>query len=114
MENEDMEKSNLMKLLRMNPDSCLAIHEGQKIIGCVLGAFNGRRAWIYHLAVLPKYQKCGYGTKLLNAAEKVFIKQQAQKISLFVIKNNLDVVPFYVKNGFEVNDEGLIYLTKKI
>jgi len=113
IESKEEEKKDFINVLEKNPNSCLAIYDCQKVLGSVLGSFNGRRAWIYHLAIHPEYQKSGYGSKLLKELENSFLKEKAPKMSLFVAKNNSKVVTFYEKNGFEI-DSDVIYLTKKI
>src|SRR3990172_10035811 len=62
---------------KLNPKSCFIAEEKTKIIGAVFGAFNGKRGWIYHLAVIPSYQKKGIGSLLLKEAEESLEKMGA-------------------------------------
>jgi ribosomal protein S18 acetylase RimI-like enzyme len=101
------------KTLDMNPKSCFVALNNKKIVGAVLGAFNGRRMWAYHLGVLPAYQKKGIGKKLMSAVEHACQKTGAPKLSLAVMKDNLDVIGFYRKLGFRpVTDS--VWLSKAI
>ena len=59
--NHEMELSDMQITVKMNTTSCLILVKGKTIIGAVLGAFNGRRGWIYHLAIHPGFQQEGYG-----------------------------------------------------
>lgn len=99
------------KTLGMNPNSCFVALDNKIIVGAVLGAFNGRRMWAYHLGVRPTYQKKGIGKKLMSAVEHACQKAGAPKLSLAVMKDNLDVVGFYRKLGFyKVHDS--VWLSK--
>jgi ribosomal protein S18 acetylase RimI-like enzyme len=41
---------------------------GDEVIGSVMVGYEGHRGWINYLAVLPGYQKSGYGRKLVEKA----------------------------------------------
>lgn len=103
----------IAKTLDINPKSCFVAVDKKIIVGAVLGAFNGRRAWIYHLGVLPAYQGKQIGKKLMLAVEKACAKAGSPKLSLSVLWDNLQVVSFYQKLGFRpVNDA--VWFSKKI
>lgn len=110
---KDDSKKSLLRFLKMNPKSCLVAEVGKKIVGGILGAFNGRRAWIYHLAVHPKYQKQGIGLALVEKLEQYFTNINVYKIKLDVLKSNVDVIPFYKKLGY-VFEEECIVMEKKL
>lgn len=98
-------KAMIKKTLEISPKSCFVAVDQGKIVGAVLGAFNGRRVWVYHLGVLPSYQHKGVGTMLVGAVEKASKIAGSPKISLAVMCDNLNVVSFYKKLGFyKVND----------
>ena len=108
MEPYDIEKEEVLETLKLNPASCLVAEENNKILGGVIGAFNGRRGWIHHLAIDKKYQKKGYGAMLLKAAEDALRKRGAKKFLLTVEYKNLDTLPFYMKKGYTPYHEALI------
>ncbi|WCJ51776.1 GNAT family N-acetyltransferase [Lentilactobacillus buchneri] len=81
----------ISRLLRFNPNFCFVAETktDKQIIGSILGATDGRRGTIYHLAVAPGYQNQGLGTQLVN---KVIEQLQAvgiHKIFVKVMKDNL-------------------------
>jgi ribosomal protein S18 acetylase RimI-like enzyme len=102
------EQRDFENILSLEPAGCLKIMEHGKIVAAVLGAYNGRRAWIYHLAVHPDYQKKQYGSKLLHAAEQALIHCGAPKILLGVSVDNTEVVSFYKKNGYTMMNETIV------
>lgn len=93
--------------VQKNPDSSLVLMNGATIIGAVVGAFNGRRAWVYHFAIHPDFQQSGYGSLLLQKTEEALKKQGAQKIMLGVEYTNLKVMHFYNKFGYSVVNDAL-------
>lgn len=100
-------------VLRMNSSSCLVLVQDKTIIGSALGIFNGRRGWIYHLAIHPDFQHQGYGSLLLKKAEKELKKKGAHRVLLCVEYTNLKVAPFYEKYGYVVINDAL-WLGKNI
>src|SRR3972149_1801495 len=40
--------------LEFDADLLLVAEEGGRIVGVVMGGYDGRRGWIYHLAVAPE------------------------------------------------------------
>ena len=111
--NDEMEIFLLQITIKKNPNSCLVLEKDKKIIGNILGTFNGWRGWIYHLAIHPDFQQHGYGSLLLQKTEKELKKQGAQKIHLGVVYTNLKVIQFYEKFGYTVVNDAL-WLRKSI
>ncbi len=103
------EKEEVELLIKHNPDTCFIIEKGKKIIGSIFGAFNGRRAWIYHLCIHPQYQKKGYGSLLLKKTEDELRKKGATKILLGVFLTSLKIVPFYKKSGYTVMNDMITF-----
>jgi len=111
---KEVEKHEVNSVLKLNPKSCFVLKDNNKIIGTILGAFNGRRAWIYHLAVHPDYQNKGHGSWLVKKAESVFKKIGATKIDLTLAIDNLKTVSFYEKLGYEVEFDAIAMVKKLI
>ncbi len=104
----EKEKIELETILTHNPSSCFVAVENKQVIGTILGTFNGRRAWIYHVAVHPKCQNRGYGSALLQHTETMLQVKNATKILLAVGISNLKTVPFYEKNGYHVINDAVL------
>ena len=77
----------------------------RKVIGVVIGAFDGRRGYVHHLAVSPEFQNKGYGKQLMEELHKRFRNLNVQKVHLFIEKYNADVINFYKKLGWEIRDD---------
>lgn len=102
------EKQEFLSMLKLNPSLCFVLLCQGKVIGSAFGIFNGRRAWIYHLAIHPAWQKKGIGTKLLTTVENALVKTGGIKIRLWVNYSNLRVIPFYEKHGYQVMNDALM------
>ena len=98
-------KEEIKKMLERNPQLFLVGKVDQKIIGVVMGGFDGRRGYVHHLAVDPDYQKKGYGKMMMDELIARFRKMGVHKIHLFIEKYNKDVVEFYRNLGWEIRDD---------
>jgi putative acetyltransferase len=97
--------NELKRMILHNPNYCLVIESEKKIIGAVLGGFDGRRGWIHHLAIHPSHQKMGYGKLLLDALILAFETDNVIKIKLEVLESNNKVIEFYKKLGWDLRKE---------
>lgn len=102
------EQFEVENMLRMNPSSCFVLEDKGKIIGTILGTFNGRRAWLYHLAVHPDFQSKGYGSLLLEKVVKALMNLGATKILIGVLPANIKALVFYKKRSFIIMDDALV------
>ena len=91
------------KLLR-DPDLFLVAVDNDKIMGTVIGGFDGRRGLIYHLAVEHAYRKRGIGKMLMAEVERRLKAKGCQRSYLLVKHDAHDVIEFYRKNGWETWD----------
>lgn len=94
----------LSRMITRNPHYCFVL-EIDKLIGAVLGGFDGRRGWIHHLAVLPDFQNRGYGKLLLNEVISAFEKDNIVKIKLEVVDTNKKIIEFYNHLGWDLRPE---------
>lgn len=78
--------------------------------GTVIGAWDGRRAWIYHLAVLPARQGRGTGRMLMDELERRLHAIGATRLNLLVEQDNAAVAAFYRKLGYAPDE--LLFMTK--
>src|SRR6476469_9288374 len=48
----------------------LVATEAEEIVGAVMGAYDGRRGWVYHLATQPGHERHGIGSSLMRELER--------------------------------------------
>jgi ribosomal protein S18 acetylase RimI-like enzyme len=98
----------LKKMLKHNPNLCLVLELSngeRKIIGAVLGGFDGRRGWIHHLAINPLYQNKGIGMKIMNELTQRFENMGIAKLKLEILVINEKVIEFYKKLGWDLRKD---------
>ena len=81
----------------------VAVAEG-KVIGTVMGGYDGHRGWIYSLAVNRPWLRRGVGTALMEEIEARLKTLGCLKVNLQVMVSNSDVVDFYHKQGYLVEE----------
>ena len=93
------------RVLNRNPDLFLIGKAQEKVIAVVIGAFDGRRGYVHHLAVDPDYQKMGFGKTVMGGLIEQFRKMNIHKVHLFIEKSNRAVVEFYKNIGWDVRED---------
>jgi ribosomal protein S18 acetylase RimI-like enzyme len=98
----------IQQFLKKNPETCFVAQDGEKIIGTVLGGSDGRRGYLYHLAVHEEYQHLGLGKQLLEKCLESLKAQGLQKCHIFVINSNLAGLKFWQKVGWLLRKDILV------
>jgi GNAT superfamily N-acetyltransferase len=101
-----------LERLQGDPDLFLVAVADDRIVGAVLGTFDGRRGWVNRLAVVPHRQGQGYGKLLMAELERRLRARGCRKVNLLVTADNQRVVSFYRRLGYE-RDE-LIFMEKEL
>lgn len=83
-----------------------------KIRGCCMAGYDGHRGWIYSLCVDSEYRGKGGGKLLVEYAENELKARGCMKLNLQVLASNENVVAFYKKCGFSVEER--ISIGKKL
>jgi len=91
--------------LQRDPDLFLVFEERDGIIGVVMGAWDGRRGWINHLAVKPSRQRSGIGTALVRELERRLILKGARKVNAQIYQWNKKSVHFFKAAGYDVHED---------
>lgn len=93
--------------LGMNRRFCFVAWDEGELVGSVMAGTDGRRGYIYHLAVRERLQKTGLGSVLMGKVEDALLKAGLEKIHLFIYRDN-PAVAFYEKAGWHVRDDILV------
>ena len=104
------ERNEIEKKLERDPDLFLVGIDAKAIVAAVMGGYDGRRGWVYHLAVDPIFHATGLGTLLLAELESRLYAKGCIKINLLVERGNASVRDFYTKRGYAVDE--LIFMEK--
>lgn len=94
------EPEEIKKKLERDPDLFIVAEHQGRVVGTVLGGFDGRRGLIYHLAVDPGFRVHGVGGKLMQEVEARLAQKGCIKAYLLVTLENEEVIPFYEKRGW--------------
>jgi ribosomal protein S18 acetylase RimI-like enzyme len=81
----------------------VAIAEG-KVVGTVMGGYDGHRGWIYSLAVDPAQRRQKIGTALVRHVERSLKELGCPKINLQILASNAATVEFYQQLGYRVEE----------
>jgi Acetyltransferases len=93
------------RFLERNPGLSYVALEAGQVIGAVLGGHDGRRGFIYHLAVDPQHRHQGIGGKLAQAALDSLRAAGIQKVHIMVYQNNETGLAFWQSEGWKKRDE---------
>ena len=93
--------SEIEKKLTRDPDLFLVAGSGGRIIGSVIGGFDGRRGLIYHLAVAAEFRENGIGTRLMDELESRLRAKGCLKSYLLVTVDNPEAEDYYKRHGWQ-------------
>lgn len=101
-------REEIAKKLQHDPDLFLVAEDGGKLIGTVVGGYDGRRGLIYHLAVERAYRGRGIAKLLMDEIERRLIAKGCLKAYLLVLKDAHGAIDFYAHRGWETMDVTLM------
>jgi len=99
--------------LQRDADLFLVAEQDDEILGSVIGGWDGRRGWIYHLAVRPEHQRKGIGIGLVREVEKRLVAKGAKKVNAQVYKWNERSSEFFKAIGYDAQPD-LIMIGKQL
>ena len=97
-------RNEIQKKMKRDPDLFLVAEQDSKIIGTVLGGYDGRRGLIYHLAVATSHRGQGIGSLLLNEVEARLRAKGCLKCYLMVTPDNEEAMRYYERHGWHLMD----------
>ena len=103
------EPQEIHKKLQRDPDLFLVAEADGKIIGTVIGGFDGRRGLIYHLAVKAEFRQHGVGQMLMDEVERRLKAKGCLRCYLMVTADNDNAIRFYEVHGWEQMESILTY-----
>lgn len=93
-------RAEIEKKLQRDPDLFLVAEAEGRLAGVVLGAWDGRRGMVYHLAVDERLRGLGIGLALMNELERRLRAKGCRKYYLLV-NPEIPAMQFYERFGFQ-------------
>lgn len=106
LRNVDDSYEGINKFIKRNAQTCFVAEDEQNIIiGTILCGSDGRRGYIYHVAVHKNYRKKGIGKNLVQKASDSLRESGIKKAALLVLGTNKDGNEFWEKMGYYTRDD---------
>ena len=106
-------REEIAAYLARNPRLSRVAEENGTIVGAVLCGHDGRRGWIYHLAVSPAHRGKGIAKLLVDDCIAGLRAAGIPRAIILVAGDNARGHDFWLRNGWEDID-GAIAMTREI
>jgi ribosomal protein S18 acetylase RimI-like enzyme len=106
-------REEIAEYLKRNPALSRVAEANGKIIGVALCGHDGRRGWIYHLAVAHAYRGAKVGQRLLDDCVRGLREAGLKRAIILVACDNPAGHQFWLRNGWE-NIDGAIPMTREL
>ncbi len=103
---------DIARKMQVNPELFLVAELDGRVVGTVMGGYEGHRGWLNYLAVSPDCQGNGVGRTLMEVIEAKLLALGCPKINLQVRTSNTAVIQFYGHLGYHIDD--VISLGKRL
>jgi N-acetylglutamate synthase len=106
-------REEMAQYLKRNPGLSRVAEANGKIVGVALCGHDGRRGWIYHLAVAQDYRREKVGQRLLDDCVGGLREAGLKRAIILVAGDNPAGHQFWLRNGWE-NIDGAIPMTREL
>lgn len=90
--------------LQVQPELFLVGLVEFEVAATIMAGYEGHRGWLNYLAVAPRHQRQGFGRQMVEAATAKLKQMHCPKINLQIRSSNPDVIEFYQRLGFKLDD----------
>ena len=106
-------RQEIAEYLNRNPGLSRVAILDDKLVGAALCGHDGRRGWIYHLAVATSHRRQKVGQLLVESCEKGLRAAGLRRAIILVAGDKPDGRDFWLRNGWEIID-GAIAMTREL
>lgn len=103
------EREPMASFLVRNPGLSFTAWSGSALVGTILCGTDGRRGFLYHLAVDSAYRRRGVGSRLVGRSLAALKAAGIDKCHLFVITENASGAAFWNQAGWTLRTDILTY-----
>jgi ribosomal protein S18 acetylase RimI-like enzyme len=91
----------LTRYLHRNPRMSFVAVSGARIVGALLAGHDGRRGFLYHLAVAPDFRRNHIGRTLVAESLASLKAAEVVRVLLLVSRDNELATQFWSKRGWQ-------------
>lgn len=99
------EPAALAAFLSRNPDISCVVESNSEVVAAALGGHDGRRGFLYHLAVRTEFRRQGLGRALVRTALTAMRSAGVLKCHVMVFRTNRAGREFWSSVGFHLRDD---------
>lgn len=99
------EQASILRFLEHNPGLCFTAWEDGELIGTCLCGTDGRRGYLYHLAVDPHHRRQGIGKLLVQRVFEGLRAQDIHKCHIMVYGSNQAGLAFWKQTSWVLRPE---------
>lgn len=97
------------RYLVRNPGLSFVARFSDGIVGCVMAGHDGRRGYLHHLAVEPKFRRKGIGTLLVNRCIAALKQFGIEKTHIEVLSENTSGHQYWTNHGWQKRTDIIRY-----
>lgn len=98
---EGDEPTQLLGYLQRNPGMSYVAVGGDRLLGALLAGHDGRRGFLYHLAVDPQVRGNGIGRELVERSLEALKTEGITRVLLLVANDNRGGANFWRRLGWD-------------
>lgn len=98
-----------LRFLERNPGLSLGAFANRELVGAVMVGHDGRRGYLYHMAVTPMRQRSGIGRQLVEEVLRNMRNVGIDGLHVFVETDNQDAKRFWAGLGWRKRLELVIF-----
>lgn len=107
------EPQALTRFLRQNPGLSFIAEDGETLVGTCLCGTDGRRGYLYHLAVAPQYRRQKIGSALVDKVFAALRQMDIHKCHIMVYSTNKTGLKFWTQEGWVRRPE-IVLMSKDV
>jgi ribosomal protein S18 acetylase RimI-like enzyme len=102
----------LLNRLRRDPELFVLAFEGDRLVGCLMGGWDGWRGNMYRLVVAPPHRRKGIASELVRTVEARMRDLGAIRLYALAVKPELEpaATAFWQSMGYDVNPRLVPYV----
>jgi len=103
----------LRRLVDENTGLFLVAEEAGRLIGTIIGGWDGWRANIYRLAVLPEFRRGGVAGSIVAEVERRLRARGARRVTALVVRSEDHAMAFWEAAGYD-HDQRMVRYVKTL